>query len=105
MAVWLLPFIRPAHVRAVYPDAEITSYTQAVQTALAQAAPAADRQVLVAHQFVTGAAPSAEAASGRSKISSLFSMLLSPFLFFVQHSLCPLQYSEIISCCQLLLSL
>ena len=57
VAVWLLPFIRPAHVRAVYPDAEITSYTQAVQTALAQAAPAADRQVLVAHQFVTGAAP------------------------------------------------
>lgn len=55
VAVWLLPFIRPAHVRAVYPDAEITSYTQAVQTALAQAAPAADRQVLVAHQFVTGA--------------------------------------------------
>ena len=57
VAVWLLPFIRPAHVRAVYPDAEITSYTQAVQTALAQAAPAADRQVLVAHQFVTGATP------------------------------------------------
>ena len=57
VAVWLLPFIRPAHVRAVYPDADITSYTQAVQTALAQAAPAADRQVLVAHQFVTGAAP------------------------------------------------
>ena len=25
VAVWLLPFIRPAHVRAVYPDAEITS--------------------------------------------------------------------------------
>ena len=25
VAVWLLPFIRPAHVRAVYPDADITS--------------------------------------------------------------------------------
>ena len=57
VAVWLLPFLRPAHVRAFFPDQEITSYTQAVQTALSQAGRAAERQVLVAHQFVTGAAP------------------------------------------------
>ena len=57
VAVWLLPFIRPAHVRAVFPEEEISSYTQAMQVALSQAAPAAERQVLVAHQFVTGAAP------------------------------------------------
>ena len=54
VAVWLLPFIRPAHVRAVFPEEEISSYTQAMQVALSQAAPAAERQVLVAHQFVTG---------------------------------------------------
>ena len=58
VAVWLLPFIRPAHVGRCFPEEEITSYTQAMQVALSQAAPAAERQVLVgSHQFVIGAAP------------------------------------------------
>ncbi|MEI3579464.1 MAG: hypothetical protein V8Q30_05565 [Acutalibacteraceae bacterium] len=40
-----------------FPDQEITSYTEAVQAALSQAGRDASANVLVTHQFVTGAAP------------------------------------------------
>jgi len=53
---WLLPFIKPTHVRRYYPDAQIESYTDAVRVAIENMSidPAA-RNVLLAHQFVTGA--------------------------------------------------
>lgn len=53
---YLLPFVRPATVRAVHPDAEIETYTDAVKTAVS-AMPIQPKRVniLVAHQFVTGA--------------------------------------------------
>lgn len=52
--VWLLPFIRPASVRAYFP--QVKTYEDAVRMALEQAEmdPAA-RHVLVAHQYVSGA--------------------------------------------------
>ena len=55
--LYLLPFVKPAQVRPFFPDAEIGSYTDAVAAAVGQMQvdPAA-RNVLVAHQFVTGAA-------------------------------------------------
>ena len=54
---WLLPFIKPAHVKRFYPEAEIETYTDAVRTALAQAGmDFSQRNVLLTHQFVTGAA-------------------------------------------------
>ncbi len=58
--VCLLPFLRPAHVRARHPELEIGDYTQAVETAVAEMGlePGA-RKVLVAHQFVNGAGRSA----------------------------------------------
>ena len=54
---WLLPFVKPAHVRRHFPNAEIESYTDAVRTAVEQMEidPNA-RNVLLTHQFVTGAA-------------------------------------------------
>ena len=54
---WLLPFIKPIHVKRSFPDEEILSYTDAVRAAL-KALPLdrARRNVLVTHQFVTGAA-------------------------------------------------
>lgn len=54
---YLLPFIRPADVRRFFPDAQIENYTDALRTAVEQMGidPAA-RNVLVTHQFVTGAA-------------------------------------------------
>lgn len=56
---WMLPFIRPANVRAVYPDEEIDSYTAAVRAAVKHMnIDPAVRNVLITHQFVTGASRS-----------------------------------------------
>lgn len=54
---WLLPFLRPVHVRRFFPEETIGSYTDACRVAIGQMGidPAA-RNVLVAHQFVTGGA-------------------------------------------------
>ena len=54
---WLLPFIKPAHVKRFYPDEGIESYTDALRVAVAQMGlDTAKRNVLLTHQFVTGAA-------------------------------------------------
>ena len=54
--VYLLPFIKPAHVRRYFPDETIESYTDAMTVAIDQMSvdPLA-RNLLVTHQFVTGA--------------------------------------------------
>lgn len=53
---WLLPFIRPAHVRRFFPDEAIESYTDACRTAISHMSiDPAERNVLITHQFATGA--------------------------------------------------
>lgn len=53
---WLLPFLKPAHVKRFYPDAAIESYTDALRTALEDMSiDTSSRNVLLTHQFVTGA--------------------------------------------------
>ncbi|WP_304154762.1 exonuclease SbcCD subunit D [Megamonas hypermegale] len=53
---YLLPFIKPATVRPFFPDEKINSYTEAVQTVLNNLPLNKDeRNILIAHQFVTGA--------------------------------------------------
>ena len=53
---YLLPFVKPAHVRRFFPEQEIVSYTDAVRTAVnAMGMDFSQRNVLVTHQFVTGA--------------------------------------------------
>lgn len=54
--LYMLPFIKPSHVRRYYPEDAIGSYTDALRLALsgAPADPAA-RNILITHQFVTGA--------------------------------------------------
>lgn len=55
--VYLLPFIKPVGIRRYYEDCVIEDYTDAVRTVLAHTAiTETKRNVLVAHQFVTGAA-------------------------------------------------
>lgn len=53
--VWLLPFLKPTHVRRFFPEAAINSYTDALRTVVDSLPldPAA-RNVLVTHQFVSG---------------------------------------------------
>lgn len=54
--VYMLPFIKPTGVRAFFPDDEIASYTDAVRHAVEKMnADTSDRNVLITHQFVTGA--------------------------------------------------
>ncbi|WP_304067558.1 exonuclease SbcCD subunit D [Megamonas hypermegale] len=53
---YLLPFIKPTTVRPFFPDEKINSYTEAVQTVLNNLPLNKDeRNILIAHQFVTGA--------------------------------------------------
>ena len=54
--IFMLPFIKPAHVRRFFPDADIESYTDAVRVALSNVEfdPEA-RNIIMTHQFVTGA--------------------------------------------------
>lgn len=54
--VYMLPFVKPAHVRC-FCEEEIGSYTDAVRAAISKMQiNTAERNVLVTHQFVTGAA-------------------------------------------------
>ncbi len=53
---YLLPFIKPVHVRKFYPDTEISTYTQALKTVVDDIdIDTSERNVLLTHQFVTGA--------------------------------------------------
>ena len=55
--IYLLPFLKPAMVRHVYPDEPIETYSDALGCVLRRCIPdPARRSVLVAHQFVAGAA-------------------------------------------------
>lgn len=53
---YMLPFVKPANVKRFFPDSEITGYTAAVKTAVENMKiDAGSRNVLITHQFVTGA--------------------------------------------------
>lgn len=56
---YLLPFVKPSSVRRFYPENEIETYTDAVKTAIdAMKINTSERNVIIAHQFVTGAGTS-----------------------------------------------
>lgn len=53
---WLLPFLKPAHIRRFFPEEGVESYTDAMACAIRHMPlDPARRNVLVTHQFVTGA--------------------------------------------------
>lgn len=54
--IYMLPFVKPAHVKRYYPESGIESYTDAVRAAIEQMeVNTGERNVLITHQFVTGA--------------------------------------------------
>lgn len=54
--IYMLPFVKPADVRRFFPDTEIKSYTDALDAAVKNMnIDKSKRNVLVTHQFVTGA--------------------------------------------------
>lgn len=56
VCMYLLPFVKPAHVKRFFPEEEIDNYTTALRVAVEEMhVDTTKRNVLVAHQFVTGA--------------------------------------------------
>lgn len=54
--VYMLPFVKPGHVRRFFEEESIASYTDALSVAIGDMRLNTDeRNVLIAHQFVTGA--------------------------------------------------
>lgn len=65
IAFYLLPFIKPANVRGIYGDDEITNYNDAVKAVIDHTETDCKRRnVIISHQFVTGAV-----ASGSEDVS------------------------------------
>lgn len=78
--VWLLPFVKPAHVRRWFPDADIESYTDAMAEAVAHMdIDTAARNVLVTHQFVTGGARSGSEELSVGGTDNVDSGVFAPF--------------------------
>ena len=78
--VWLLPFVKPAHVRRWFPDADIESYTDAMAEAVAHMdIDTAARNVLVTHQFVTGGARSGSEELSVGGTDNVNSGVFAPF--------------------------
>lgn len=54
--VWMLPFVKPAHVKRFNEAAEISSYTDAMRIAVNNLnVDTSERNIMITHQFVTGA--------------------------------------------------
>ena len=71
--VFMLPFVKPSHVRAFYGDEDINSYTDAVRVAVSKMnVDSTKRNVLVTHQFVTGAfrSESEESVGGTDNVDA-----------------------------------
>lgn len=78
--IWLLPFVKPAHVRRWFPDADIESYTDAIAEAIAHMdIDTAARNVLVTHQFVTGGARSGSEELSVGGTDNVDSGVFAPF--------------------------
>lgn len=65
--VYLMPFVKASHVKRYYPDAEISTYDDAIRVVLENSdINPLERNVLVAHQFVVGATGSPQLAGSES---------------------------------------
>ena len=60
ISIYMLPFVKPINVRKYFEDEEISSYTDAIRVVLENTSIDTDkRNILIAHQFVTGSRRSA----------------------------------------------
>lgn len=54
--LWLLPFVKPVHVKRFYPDEKIETYEDAVKAVFSHSPiDESERNILICHQLVTGA--------------------------------------------------
>lgn len=71
--VYMLPFIKPSHVRRFYENEDINSYTDAVRVAVDKMnVDNSKRNILITHQFVTGAtrSESEESVGGTDNVDA-----------------------------------
>jgi len=56
VSIFMLPFLKPSHVKRFYPDDDISTYSDAIQAAIKHMKiDPENRNILITHQFVTGA--------------------------------------------------
>ena len=78
--LYLLPFVKPSHVRAALKDDTIEGYTAAMRAAIARMdVDETARNVLVAHQFVTGAATSDSEEVSVGGLDGIDASVFAPF--------------------------
>lgn len=54
--IWMLPFVKPMHVRRFYEDAEVSTYSDAMRVVIEHLdMNENERNIMITHQFVTGA--------------------------------------------------
>lgn len=78
--IYLLPFVKPAHVRAALDDPDIEGYTNAIAAAVERMnVDTSARNVLVAHQFVTGAKTSESEEVSVGGLDNVDAQVFAPF--------------------------
>ncbi len=80
--IYLLPFVKPIHVAAAFPEEKIESYTDALRVAVEHMAlDQGRRSVLVAHQFVTGATRSDSEEISVGGLDNVDASVFAPFSY------------------------
>lgn len=80
--IYLLPFIKPIHVSLAFPEETVESYTDALRVAVAHLPiDKKRRNVLVAHQFVTGAARSDSEEISVGGLDNVDASVFEPFSY------------------------
>lgn len=85
--IFLLPFLKPAHVKRFFSDETIESYTEAMEVAISKMKIKTDRpSILVTHQFVTGNIDSITCESEEISVGgsdNVDASVFSPFRYVV----------------------
>ena len=77
---WMLPFVKPLQVRQAFPDEEIATYTDALRVAINHInIDPQQRNVLVAHQFVTGATAAGSEELSVGGLDNVDAEVFAPF--------------------------
>lgn len=106
---YMLPFLKPANVRRFYPETEIISYTDALKTVISNMnIDTEKRNILISHQFVTGAVRSDSEEKTVGGLDNVDSIVFKDFDYtalghihraqkcgtdFIRYSGSPLKYS------------
>lgn len=78
--IYLMPFIKPVNVNSIYDDANVESYTDAMKYVIDKMnIDCSQRNVLVAHQFVTGASLSGSEVSAVGGLDNVDASVFSCF--------------------------